>query len=187
MSANTRTAPTPVATPIDRSRIASMARVIGRWKATIASLATFGGVGAIAFVVDIGVYNLLRATVLDGSPIWSKVVSVAAATVVAWLGNRLFTFRHSRGENVVREAALFAVMNVGGLLVSAACLFVSHYLLGFTSQLADNISGNGIGLLLGTAFRYAGYRFIVFRPARRPDAQHPTDSVPLASDTGRNR
>ncbi|PSL37253.1 putative flippase GtrA [Labedella gwakjiensis] len=162
-----------------------MARVLTRWKATIASLATFGGVGAIAFIVDIGVYNLLRATVLEGSPIWSKVASVAVATVVAWIGNRLLTFRATRNGNVVREAALFAVMNVGGLLIAAACLFISHYVLGFTSQLADNISGNGIGLVLGTAFRYLGYRFVVFRPARtgddgtsEPDPTHPETAEP---------
>jgi putative flippase GtrA len=166
MSAETRTSTAPHVPPITSRRIGVLAGVLGRWKTTIASLATFGGVGAIAFVVDVGVYNLLRATVLDGSPIWSKVVSVAVATVVAWIGNRLLTFRDTRGGNVVREAALFAVMNVGGLLIAAACLFVSHYVLGFTSQLADNIAGNGIGLVLGTAFRYLGYRFVVFRPAR---------------------
>lgn len=169
MSANPHTSPTRTVVPpstLTRSGIAAMARVLMRWKATIASLATFGGVGAIAFVVDIGVYNLLRSTVLEGSPIWSKVASVAVATVVAWIGNRLLTFRATRGGNVVREAALFAVMNVGGLLIAAACLFISHYVLGFTSQLADNISGNGVGLVLGTAFRYLGYRFVVFRPAR---------------------
>jgi putative flippase GtrA len=150
---------------ITPSAVAAMSRVLGRWKATIASLATFGGVGAVAFVVDIGVYNLLRATVLEGSPIWSKVASVAAATVVAWIGNRLLTFRQTRSPHIVREAALFAAMNVGGLLISAACLFTSHYVLGFTSQLADNISGNVVGLILGTAFRYVGYRYLVFRPA----------------------
>jgi putative flippase GtrA len=171
MSANPSTSPGRTLTvppAITRSGITAMARVVRRWKATIASLATFGGVGAIAFVVDVGVYNLLRATVLDGSPIWSKVVSVAVATVVAWIGNRLFTFRATRGGSIAREALLFAVMNVGGLLIAAACLFVSHYVLGFTSQLADNIAGNGVGLVLGTAFRYLGYRFVVFRPAALP-------------------
>jgi putative flippase GtrA len=184
MSANPHTTPTRTLTPpstITRSGIAVLARVLTRWKATIASLATFGGVGAIAFVVDIGVYNLLRATVLEGSPIWSKVVSVAVATVVAWIGNRLLTFRATRGGNVAREAFLFAVMNVGGLLIAAACLFVSHYVLGFTSQLADNVSGNGIGLVLGTAFRYLGYRYVVFRPERAPLAPR----IPRTGDAQR--
>ncbi|WP_246159946.1 hypothetical protein [Microbacterium rhizomatis] len=44
---------------------------------------------------------------------------------------------------------------------------MSHYLLGFTSQLADNISGNVVGLVLGTAFRFAAYRWLVFSPRLR--------------------
>lgn len=150
----------------------ALAGLFGRSRRTLTSLAAFGGVGAVAFVVDVGVYNLVRSTVLADSPIWSKVVSVAVATVVAWIGNRTFAFRGSRRGSVAREAALFGLTNVGGLLIAAACLFVSHYLLGFTSQLADNISGNGVGLVLGTAFRYLGYRFVVFRPARDQPAPH---------------
>ena len=50
-----------------------------------------------------------------------------------------------------------------GLGIAAACLFVSHYVLGFTSTLADNVAGNGVGLVLGTAFRFAAYKALVFR------------------------
>lgn len=142
-------------------------------RATLRSLVAFGGVGAIAFVVDVGVYNLLRATVLEGSPIWSKVASVTVATTVAWLGNRTLAFRDRRGGPVAREALLFAATNVVGLLVSAACLFVSHYVLGFTSQLADNVAGNVVGVGLGTVVRYLGYRAVVFRGA--PVGTNPTN------------
>lgn len=135
-----------------------------RLKRLVRQLVSFGAVGGLAFVVDITVYNILRATVLDGSPIWSKVVSVAVATVVAWLGNRYLTFRgeRARGATAWREGILFAAMNVVGLLIAAACLVISHYVLGFTSQLADNISGNVVGLVLGTAFRFFAYRALVF-------------------------
>jgi putative flippase GtrA len=132
----------------------------------VAQLASFGAVGALAYVVDLTVYNVVRATILDGSPIWSKVVSVAVATLVAWLGNRYLTFRRERGRPALGEGILFALVNVGGLLIAAGCLFVSHYLLGFTSQLADNISGNVVGLVLGTAFRFFAYRWLVFSPSR---------------------
>ncbi|WP_223878489.1 GtrA family protein [Microbacterium radiodurans] len=133
----------------------------------IGQLASFGLVGGLAFVVDLAVYNAVRATVLQDSPIWSKVVSVAVATAFAWLGNRYLTFRRERSPHAVREGVLFAVVNVVGLLIAAGCLFVSHYVLGFTSQLADNISGNGVGLVLGTAFRFAAYRWLVFSPRSR--------------------
>jgi putative flippase GtrA len=141
-------------------------------RARLTQIVNFGLVGGLAFVVDVGIYNLLRATVLDDKPIGAKVVSVAIATVVAWMGNRHLTFRAERSRPVLREGILFAVMNVIGLLIAAACLFVSHYLLGFTSQLADNIAGNGVGLVLGMVFRFAAYRYIVFRPPQHSALQH---------------
>ena len=133
----------------------------------------FGAVGAFAFVVDLYVYNLMRTGVwpiheapLAGKPLISKVVSVAVATVVAWLGNRYWTFRHRRRATVRAEFVLFVVMNVGGLLIALGCLWFSHYVLDQTSALADNISGNVIGLGLGTLFRFWAYRQFVFTDLR---------------------
>lgn len=126
-------------------------------------LVSFGAVGGIAFIVDVGGYNLLRATIMPEQVVWAKVVSVVVATAVAWLGHRYVTFRSTRRESVLKEGLLFAVANGGGLLIATGCLYVSHYVLGFTSTLADNIAGNVVGLALGTAFRYLAYRFIVFR------------------------
>lgn len=131
----------------------------------VSQLVTFGLVGGTAFVVDVGVYNLLRFTVLDDKPIGAKVISVAVATIVAWLGNRALTFRTEHRRAVWKEGALFALMNVLGLGIAAGCLFVSHYVLGYTTPLADNIAGNGVGLVLGMVFRFLAYRFVVFRPA----------------------
>ena len=127
----------------------------------VGELARFGSVGLIAYVVDLGVFNLIRV-VLDTSPIIAKIISVAVATVVAWLGNRNWTFSTRKTQNQRSEFMGFAVVNVVGLLIGVACLWVSHYLLGFTSALADNISGNVIGLALGTLFRYVAYRRWVF-------------------------
>jgi putative flippase GtrA len=46
-------------------------------------------------------------------------------------------------------------------------VWVSHYALGFTSLIADNIANNVIGLALGMIFRFALYRWWVFAPRRR--------------------
>jgi putative flippase GtrA len=45
---------------------------------------------------------------------------------------------------------------------------VSHYLLGFTSVLADNIATNVVGLILGMAFRFTLYKTWVFRSTPQP-------------------
>jgi putative flippase GtrA len=138
----------------------------------------FGVVGAVAFVVDIGLFNLLSTDLwpfgtnppLDGHEKIAKVISATAATLVAWLGNRHWSFRHRRQASAHRELLLFGVMNVGGMLIAVACLTVSHDLLGFTSTLADNISGNIIGIGLGTLFRFWTYRRFVFTEFNDPAA-----------------
>jgi putative flippase GtrA len=50
--------------------------------------------------------------------------------------------------------------------ISLLCLHVSHYVLGVTTLLADNISANVIGLVLGAASRFLLYRFWAFSPRR---------------------
>ncbi|WP_461142695.1 GtrA family protein [Spelaeicoccus albus] len=145
----------------------------------VTELAKFGTVGSIAFLVDIGVYNALRFTVMEAHPIGAKVVSVFVATVFSWIGSRHWTFKHKTTRPPAREFVWFATINAGGLLIAAVCLYVSHYVLGFTSKLDDNISGNVIGLILGTAFRYLMYKFLLYRmPARRiASSEEPVESL----------
>jgi putative flippase GtrA len=134
-------------------------------RARVGELAKFGSVGAVSFVVDIGVFNLLRfgpGDVLHDKPITAKVISVTLATLVAWIGNRQWTFSERRSQNMTRELVGFAVINVGGMLIAIGCLWFSHYVLGLTSGLADNIAANVVGLVLGTIFRYFAYRHLVF-------------------------
>lgn len=131
----------------------------------IGELARFGAVGAVAFVVDTGLFNLLRygpGEVLAAKPITAKIISVTVATIVAWLGNRYWTFAANRTDSRSRELLFFAAVNAGGMLIAVGCLGLSHYVLGLTSPLADNVSANVIGLALGTAFRYVAYRWLVF-------------------------
>jgi putative flippase GtrA len=133
----------------------------------VRELMKFGVVGGFAFVVDIGVFNLLlHAT---DKPLTSKTISTVVATTVSYAGNRSWTFRRRSKSTVRREYALFFFLNAVGLLIALTCLWVSHYLLGFTSTLADNIAANVVGLGLGTAFRFWSYRRWVF-PELLPEA-----------------
>lgn len=127
----------------------------------VRELAKFGVVGAVAYVVDVGVFNVLRVGLEEG-PLVSKTVSVVVATTVAYAGNRHWTFRHRGRSGLAREYVLFFVLNGVGLGIALACLAVSHYMLGFTSALADNVAANVVGLALGTAFRFWSYRRWVF-------------------------
>lgn len=135
------------------------------WGQRIAELGRFGSVGAVAYVVDLGVFNLLRfgpGELLGEKPLTAKVVSVLVATLVSWLGNRYWTFATQRTEGRVRELVMFALVNGGGMLIAVGCLWFSHYVLHLTSPLADNIAANVVGVGLGTIFRYFCYKYLVF-------------------------
>ena len=137
----------------------------------LGELARFWSVGATAYVIDFTAFNLLRygpGELLGDSPLTAKVTSVAISTIAAWLGSRYWTFSDRRTDGRGRELATFALVNTGGLGVAVGCLAISHYLLDLTSPLADNISANVIGLVLGTIFRYTFYRRVVFTGT--PDA-----------------
>lgn len=139
--------------------------VAGTWERR-GELLRFGSVGALAFVVDLAVFNLMLhgpVDVLAHKPITVRVIAAAVATLVAWIGNRYWTFAARRTRRRGRELLEFAAVNVGGLAISAGCLAVSRYVLGLDSPLADNVAANGIGLVLSTAFRYVMYRAVVFR------------------------
>lgn len=153
----------------------------------IAQLARFGAVGAVGFVVDFSIFNVLRATVLSpdevhSGPFWAKVVSTVVAIGVNWVGNRYWTFRDQRRSVATREGIEFVVVSLGGMVISLGCLGISHYVLGFTSALADNVSGNVIGLLLGTLFRFWLYKVWVYHPDRAErEAARRRDGAPAVA------
>lgn len=149
-------------------KVRSAARRLG------AEVAKFGTVGALAFVIDVGLFNILRAGVLADSPLTAKTISVVAATGFAYVANRNWTYRDRARTGYGRETALFFATNVAALLISWTCLALTHYVLGFDSQLADNISGNGIAVALGTLFRFWVYRTWVFpEEAEQPEPATP--------------
>lgn len=148
-----------------------------RLRRLLDEVAKFGVVGAVAFVVDVSVFNLLRyegeawTGLLAHEPVTAKIASVAVATTVAYLGNRHWTWRDRSRRRFSREVPAFFFLNGVGMAIAVLCLAVSHYVLGYTSALADNISANGVGLVLGTAFRFWSYRTYVFVRAESAETE----------------
>ena len=129
-------------------------------------LGKFGVIGLVAYIIDLTIFNVLRFSGGEGplydKPLTAKVISVLAATTFAYFGNRHWTFKDRSRSSFRRQYTLYFVFNAVGMIISLSCLWVSHYLLGFESALADNISANVIGLVLGTIFRFWGYHNWVF-------------------------
>ena len=135
------------------------------WQEHVAELARFGSVGAVAYVVNAGLFNLLQfgpGHLLGDKTVTAKVIAVGVATMVAWIGNRYWTFAGCRREERGRELIAFAVVNLIGMLIEVGSLAFGVYVLNMTSPLAKNISGNIVGVGLGTIFRYFAYKRHVF-------------------------
>jgi putative flippase GtrA len=144
-------------------------------RSLLAQFTRFGLVGLVGLAVDILLFNVLRVSVFSpenvaSGPLLAKTVSTTAAIIVNWIGNRLWTFRVHRRSHWFREGIEFALVSVSGMAVSLLVLWISHYVLGFTSLLADNIASNVVGLILGALLRFTLYRVWVFSPHRRPAA-----------------
>ena len=133
----------------------------------VRELAKFGTVGGIAYVVQLAATNAFWL-VLDASPLVGQALGVLIATVVAFLGNRFWTFNHRARTGLAREYALFFVFNAVGLGIQLATLGTSVYVLGFDGPLAQNIAGNVVGVGLGTLCRFWSYKRWVFPAQAEP-------------------
>jgi len=157
-------APSRPATPTSAPKPApqSLAETLRGW---IKEFLQFGLVGATAFVIDMGLFNLLQhgpLGVLAGHANPANAVAASVATIYSWIMNRVWTYRGRTQGNAGREAFLFFFANLCGIGITQFCLLFSHHILGLTSPLADNISAYVVGFALGTAFRFVFYHYVVF-------------------------
>ena len=134
-------------------------------RAWIKEFIQFGLVGATAFVIDMGLFNLFQhgpLGFLSGHVNTANALAASIATIYSWIMNRVWTYRGRTQENAGREAFLFFFANVCGIGITQFCLLFTHHILGLNSPLADNISAYVVGFALGTAFRFIFYHYVVF-------------------------
>ncbi len=129
-------------------------------------LARFGAVGGVAFVVDLGVLNLVyfvwrTPLAHDKKVVTANILASVVATLVSWVGNRLWAFSHRRVRHPVSELVLFAAVNGVALAERAAVAAIGAYVLHFTSPTGVNLAAI-VGIGIGTITRYFGYRRFVF-------------------------
>ena len=140
-------------TPALIQRVADLYR---RFRHVLHEGAKFLIVGA----VGIGVTNLVFIPLhgpLGLGPLTSVTIATVIATVVTFLGNRYWSFRHRAGAGTAREGVTFLVLNGVGLLIQYAVLGFSNYALGLTTRV-ENVIALNIGIGLGTLFRFWSYR-----------------------------
>ena len=132
-----------------------------RFEHLVHELGKFGAIGAIAFVVNFGVFNAYIAAA-PSKQIFAKVVSTVVATCVAYVGNRYWTYKDRDKIDRHREMIFFFLINGVAAVIEVMFVFISKYGLGQDGTLAMNVASYVFGMPLGMLFRLYCYRTFVF-------------------------
>ncbi|PXY32365.1 GtrA family protein [Prauserella muralis] len=133
-------------------------------------LLKFAIVGGTTFVVDNGIWYLLKLTVLEPKPTTAKAIAIIVATIVSYVLNREWSFRTRGGRERHHEAALFFLISGFAVVLNLIPLLVSRYVFDLeqphvsllVQEAADFASGSIIGMLLAMFFRFWAFRKWVF-------------------------
>jgi putative flippase GtrA len=143
-------------------------------------IAKFGIVGAINYVLDVGLFNLLIAPSfgpLDHKPITAKAVSTVVAATSSYFMNRHWTWRHRARTGVRREYTLFLLLSAIALGITLGCLAFGEYALHQDSLLARNIWGNIVGVGVAMVFRFWAFKRWVFLSDDPEREEHAAEAV----------
>jgi putative flippase GtrA len=141
-------------------------RLYERFASLVQELTKFGTIGAIAFVIDTGMYNVFLFA-LDTGALTSQVFATIISTTFAYAGNRWWTFRHREQSGLGREYLLFFMLNGVALLFNVLTIGFAKYTLELDDPVSLNIA-RLLGVGLGTLFRYWSYKRWVFLEATEP-------------------
>ncbi len=138
-----------------------------RFRQLIHEGAKFCVIGGIGAVVTLGGADILHNH-LQVEKYLALTVATLIATVVTFLGNRHWTFRHRLGKGTTHESVMFFVLNGVGLLIGYACIWLVQSAFGLSGALWYDFA-NFLGLVFGTLFRFWSYRKWVWQA--QPAAQ----------------
>ena len=142
-------------------QVGAISGLYAKFRHLIHEVAKFGVVGGIGFVVSLVGADLLRYDLGVGK---YKAVTAATllATVVTFIGNRYWTYRHRPRTGTARESVMFFVMNGIGILIQYASIATIEDGLGLNSPFWYNFA-NLLGIAIGTCFRFYSYRRWVWK------------------------
>jgi len=140
--------------------VAVVRRLYVRFRQIIHEFAKFGIIGAIGLAITNLGYILLHSHGIG--PVTSTTIATIVATIVAYFGNRYWSFKHRERTNIPREGTIFFVLNGIGLLIQDAVVAFNSYVLHLEHhKLAEFIALN-MGIATATVFRFWSYRRFVW-------------------------
>jgi putative flippase GtrA len=136
-------------------------------------VARFTAVNGLATFVALVLFNALVHGVpglfggpMHGRPLTSYFLANSVGMVVSYSGSKRFAFKHRQAVGPGDGALNYVVINLVSFVIPISCLWVSRNVLHYDDALSDNISGNAVGALLGTVFRFWMFRTFVFTAHR---------------------
>ena len=165
--------------------VSTVTELYGRFRHLIHEGGKFLVVGGIGAVITIG-----GATALQGIGQYKAVtITTVVATVVTYLGNRYWTFKHREGKGTARDSIVFFFLNGVGLIFYYGCIWLIKDVAGLKGTfwyLVELVLGTG----LGTIFRFWSYRKWVWALPRAgsPAPESLTPAIaPLSRPAGAHR
>jgi putative flippase GtrA len=144
------------------------------WRLLFKELTAFGAVGAIALLIDVGIFTALA----PHGALKAKAISTIISTTFAYFGNRHLSFSHRARTGLARETSFFFGINLITLifseLVIALFVYPLHYAHGSRTVFLVNLGT----IAISTVFRFWSYKRFVFL---HPDRVHQHD-VDLAEE-----
>lgn len=151
-------------------------------------------VGALSTAVAVVLYNWLAYapfgiwSPLPGHITISYIVSHAVGMLVSYELSRRWTFKQRAEREAGEGFVAYAVINIATMsTIPIGCLWFSRHVLGLTSGLADNMSGNVIGLLISQVARFYLFRTFVFRRPIHYTEVYDDPSAPAEDGTAADR
>ncbi|MGX2995103.1 GtrA family protein [Streptomyces sp. JNUCC 64] len=141
----------------------------------------FGAVGGAGIVVNLLVFNLVRA-VSELPVVRASIIATVVAIAFNYVGFRYFTYRDRDKSGRTREMGLFLLFSAVGLVIENGVLYTATYGFGWDTPLQSNVF-KFVGIGVATLFRFWSYRTWVFRALPAGPPVDLTDPVAVASGT----
>ncbi len=126
----------------------------------------FGVVGAVCFLIDVAVFQVLYAHV-GVDAVSTKFLATMVSMTAAFAGHRYWSFSRRARTGLRREYLRFAAINGATLLVGLAIVGFVRYPLGQEDALVMQ-AANVVSILVGTVLRYLAYSRWVFPASATP-------------------
>lgn len=149
----------------------ALTRLYHRFAHVFQELGKFMGVGAVAYTVDLALFNL-AVYLWAWEALTAKTFSTCVAATIAFAGNRFWTWRHRPRKHLHREYLWYFVFNTIGLGINLLWVWAYEWANGVWPVVLDNwialnLVANVIGVGTASAFRFYSYRTWVFADTGR--------------------